>query len=52
MVFQAIYLVGITLAGGFAYIAVKHYISFLGDSDDDMEYDGNQKTRIRHEGGL
>lgn len=50
---MAVFLMGIIVFGGIGIFLAKDYIrSMLGNVQDDYESDGEQRTRIRHEGNL
>lgn len=42
----------IAVSGGAVYFCVKLQNAHRESVDDDIEMDGNQRTRIRHEAGL
>ena len=51
----AVLVIGVVVFGSIGYFVAKDYIASLirgGGSDDDYEQDGDDRTKIRHEGGL
>ena len=43
----------VIVVASFVVVAARNYISrMLFGSEDDVEYDGEERTTIRHEGGI